>query len=90
MSVLARIDLVPAAVARATNERLDRDFDEELTTHLELLIDEGRRPVCRPPERGARPSSGSAGLTCSVKCTANSEACLCSTCSRRISATPCA
>jgi hypothetical protein len=23
-------------------ERLDRDFDEELTTHLELLIDEGR------------------------------------------------
>ena len=24
-------------------DRLDRDFDEELTTHLELLIDEGRR-----------------------------------------------
>ena len=24
-------------------ERLDREFDEELTTHLELLIDEGRR-----------------------------------------------
>lgn len=23
-------------------ERLDREFDEELTTHLELLIDEGR------------------------------------------------
>ena len=29
--------------ARVRNERLDRDFDEELTTHLELLIDEGRR-----------------------------------------------
>src|SRR5215472_8258054 len=24
-------------------ERLDREFDKELTTHLELLIDEGRR-----------------------------------------------
>ena len=24
-------------------DRLDREFDEELTTHLELLIDEGRR-----------------------------------------------
>ena len=29
-----------AAVRR---DRLDREFDEELTTHLELLIDEGRR-----------------------------------------------
>jgi predicted permease len=30
-------------VAALRRERLDREFDEELTTHLELLIDEGRR-----------------------------------------------
>src|SRR6266542_1803365 len=29
--------------AMVRKERLDREFDEELTTHLELLIDEGRR-----------------------------------------------
>jgi predicted permease len=29
--------------AMVARERLDREFDEELTTHLELLVDEGRR-----------------------------------------------
>ena len=29
--------------AMVSKERLDREFDEELTTHLELLVDEGRR-----------------------------------------------
>lgn len=29
--------------AMVTRGRLDREFDEELTTHLELLVDEGRR-----------------------------------------------
>jgi predicted permease len=29
--------------AIVTRERLDREFDEELMTHLELLVDEGRR-----------------------------------------------
>jgi predicted permease len=38
--------------ARVRNDRLDRDFDEELTTHLELLIDEGRRNGLSPA--GAR------------------------------------
>jgi predicted permease len=31
------------SLAMARKDRLDREFDEELTTHLELLIDEGRR-----------------------------------------------
>ena len=31
------------SLAMVRKDRLDRDFDEELTTHLELLIDEGRR-----------------------------------------------
>lgn len=31
------------AWAVVRKERLDREFDEELTTHLELLVDEGRR-----------------------------------------------
>jgi predicted permease len=31
------------SLAMVTKDRLDRDFDEELTTHLELLIDEARR-----------------------------------------------
>ena len=39
---LAPDDLVPLW-ARVRRERLDREFDEELTTHLELPIDEGRR-----------------------------------------------
>ena len=30
--------------------RLDREFDEELTTHLELLIDEGRRQGLSPAD----------------------------------------
>ncbi len=30
-------------LAMVRKDRLDREFDEELTTHLELLIDEGRR-----------------------------------------------
>jgi hypothetical protein len=34
--------------AALSRERLDREFDEELTTHLELLIDEGlRRGISR-------------------------------------------
>ena len=36
-------------------ERLDREFDEELTTHLELLIDEGRRSGMS--EADARPEA---------------------------------
>ena len=31
------------SLAMVRKDRLDREFDEELTTHLELLIDEGRR-----------------------------------------------
>jgi len=31
------------SLAAVRKDRLDREFDEELTTHLELLIDEGRR-----------------------------------------------
>jgi predicted permease len=35
--------VVRRALAVLRKDRLDRDFDEELSTHLELLIDEGRR-----------------------------------------------
>jgi len=35
--------LAARAWALLHRDRLDREFDEELTTHLELLIDEGRR-----------------------------------------------
>ena len=31
------------ALAMVKRDRLDRDFDDELTTHLELLIDESRQ-----------------------------------------------
>jgi predicted permease len=34
--------------AALRRERLDREFDEELTTHLELLVDEGRRHGLSP------------------------------------------
>jgi predicted permease len=36
--------------ARLRHQRLDREFDEELTTHLELLIDEGRRGGLSPAD----------------------------------------
>jgi predicted permease len=36
------------AWAMVGKDRLDREFDEELTTHLELLIDEGRRRGLSP------------------------------------------
>jgi hypothetical protein len=34
---------VTRALAMVRKDRLDRDFDEELNTHLELLVEEGRR-----------------------------------------------
>ena len=36
--------------AVASRDRLDREFDEELTTHLELLIEEGRRRGMSPAD----------------------------------------
>jgi len=38
------------SVAALSRERLDREFDEELTTHLELLVDEGRRQGLSPAD----------------------------------------
>jgi predicted permease len=35
--------LLSRCVAAVLRRRIDREFDEELTTHLELLVDEGRR-----------------------------------------------
>jgi hypothetical protein len=35
--------VVTRALAMVRKDRLDRDFDEELNTHLELLVEEGRR-----------------------------------------------
>jgi predicted permease len=37
-------------VAALSRERLDREFDEELTTHLELLVDEGRQQGLSPAD----------------------------------------
>jgi hypothetical protein len=36
--------------AALRRERLDREFDEELTTHLELLVDQGRRHGLSPAD----------------------------------------
>ena len=58
-----RIIVVAGSSAVVRKDRLDREFDEELTTHLELLIDECRRarPVARPT-RGGKRSGNSVGL----------------------------
>ena len=42
------------SLAAVRKDRLDREFDEELTTHLELLIDEGRRRGTAVSRDGAR------------------------------------
>jgi hypothetical protein len=41
--------------AMMAGRRLDRQFDEELTTHLELLVDEYRRAGLTPARRLGRP-----------------------------------
>ena len=43
-------------VAALSRERLDREFDEELTTHLELLVEEGRREGLSPADARVRRS----------------------------------
>jgi macrolide transport system ATP-binding/permease protein len=42
--------LLSRCVAAVLRRRMDREFDEELTTHLELLVDEGRRAGLSPEE----------------------------------------
>ena len=59
-----RMIVVPPVERCCRKERLDREFDEELTTHLELLVDEGRRRGMSPADarREAHPETRPAGV----------------------------